>query len=186
VIANHYLWSLKPLIMTRVALISDNHSYYGDEVWEAIQDADEIWHSGDIGDLASIKKFTDKPFKAVYGNIDEQDTRHLYPLNLVWMCEGVKVYMTHIGGYPGKYNARVLDIIKAEKPRLYICGHSHICKVMPDKVNQLIHMNPGAYGHHGFHKIRTLLRFDIDGDKITNVRAVELGLRGIITEKSVG
>jgi uncharacterized protein len=166
--------------MKKIALISDNHSYYHQEILPHLEDADEIWHAGDIGDLNSVALFREmKPFRAVYGNIDDQSVRELYGENDIFECEGLKVYMTHIGGYPGKYNARVLNIIKAEKPGLYICGHSHICKVMPDKINHLIHMNPGAYGHHGFHKIRTMLRFDIDSGKISNVRAIEFGLRGI-------
>ena len=148
-----------------------------------LEDADEIWHAGDIGELSSIEKYRkNKVFRAVYGNIDDQSVKELFPLNLIFECEGLKVFMTHIGGYPGKYNARVLDIIRKEKPGLYICGHSHICKVMPDKENHLIHMNPGAYGHHGFHKIRTILKFEIEAGKIQNLRAVELGIRGVISE----
>lgn len=167
--------------MKRIALISDNHSYYSEEVTEHLTDADEIWHAGDIGDLASVEKYRQMAtFRAVFGNIDDQSVKDLFPLNLIFECEGLRVFMTHIGGYPGKYNARVLSIIQKEKPGLYICGHSHICKVMPDKENHLIHMNPGAYGHHGFHKIRTILRFEVEGGKILNLRAVELGLRGQI------
>lgn len=148
-----------------------------------LADADEIWHAGDIGELSSVEKYRKKKvFRAVYGNIDDQSVKELFPLNLIFECEGLKVFMTHIGGYPGKYNARVLDIIRKEKPGLYICGHSHICKVMPDKENHLIHMNPGAYGHHGFHKIRTILKFEIEAGKIQNLRAVELGIRGVISE----
>lgn len=148
-----------------------------------LADADEIWHAGDIGELSSVEKYRKKKvFRAVYGNIDDQSVKELFPLNLIFECEGLKVFMTHIGGYPGKYNARVLDIIRKEKPGLYICGHSHICKVMPDKENHLIHMNPGAYGHHGFHKIRTILKFEIKAGKIQNLRAVELGIRGVISE----
>lgn len=169
--------------MKRIALISDNHSYYGEEVTAHLADADEIWHAGDIGELSSVEKYRKKKvFRAVYGNIDDQSVKELFPLNLIFECEGLKVFMTHIGGYPGKYNARVLDIIRKEKPGLYICGHSHICKVMPDKENHLIHMNPGAYGHHGFHKIRTILKFEIEAGKIQNLRAVELGIRGVISE----
>lgn len=169
--------------MKRIALISDNHSYYGEEVTDHLADADEIWHAGDIGELSSVEKYRKKKvFRAVYGNIDDQSVKELFPRNLIFECEGLKVFMTHIGGYPGKYNARVLDIIRKEKPGLYICGHSHICKVMPDKENHLIHMNPGAYGHHGFHKIRTILKFEIEAGKIQNLRAVELGIRGVISE----
>jgi putative phosphoesterase len=169
--------------LKKIALISDNHSYYGDEVTTHLQDVDEIWHAGDIGDLASIEKYRAlATFRAVYGNIDDQSVKDLYGLNEIFVCEGIKVFMTHIGGYPGKYNNRVSQIIKSEKPNLYICGHSHICKVMPDNANNLLHMNPGAYGHHGFHKVRTILKFEIDNGKIQNLRAVELGLRGIIEE----
>lgn len=168
-------------IMKKIALISDNHSYFGDEVLEHLQDVDEIWHAGDIGELESINQIRKlAEFKAVYGNIDDQSVKEVFPLNLIFNCEGLKVFMTHIGGYPGKYTKRVSDIIKQEKPNIYICGHSHICKVMPDKSNNLLHMNPGAYGHHGFHKVRTVLKFDIENTKVTNLRAIELGLRGFI------
>ena len=167
----------------RVLLLSDTHSFF-DPNWEKYAvTCDEIWHAGDIGDLASIEKYRAlATFRAVYGNIDDQSVKDLYGLNEIFVCEGIKVFMTHIGGYPGKYNNRVSQIIKSEKPNLYICGHSHICKVMPDKANNLLHMNPGAYGHHGFHKVRTILKFEIDNGKIQNLRAVELGLRGIIEE----
>lgn len=167
--------------MKKIALIADNHSYYGEEVTEHLVDVDEIWHAGDIGDLASIEKYREMvTFRAVYGNIDDKNTQFIFKLNEIFMCEGIKVFMTHIGGYPGKYNARVSKIIREEKPNLYICGHSHICKVMPDKDNDLLHMNPGAYGHHGFHRVRTILKFEINEGKIQNLRAVELGLRGTI------
>ncbi|MBK9733481.1 MAG: metallophosphoesterase family protein [Saprospiraceae bacterium] len=167
--------------MKKIALISDNHSYFGDEITEHLTGVDEIWHAGDIGDLASISKYREMAtFRAVYGNIDDQSVKDIFPLNNIFLCDGIKVFMTHIGGYPGKYSTRVNKIIKEEKPNLYICGHSHICKVMPDKSNDLLHMNPGAYGHHGFHKMRTILKFDIDHGKIQNLVAVELGLRGFI------
>ncbi|MBK9566197.1 MAG: metallophosphoesterase family protein [Saprospiraceae bacterium] len=167
--------------MKKITLLSDNHSYFDPELIPHIDDADEIWHAGDIGDLNSIQAFKDKAiFRAVYGNIDDASVKDVYPLNSIFECEGLKVFMTHIGGYPFTYTKRVSDIILSEKPNLYICGHSHICKVMPDKKNNLIHMNPGAYGHHGFHKIRTFLKFEISDAKIQNLRVVELGLRGHI------
>ena len=167
--------------MKKIALISDNHSYYGDEVTDHLLDVDEIWHAGDIGDLSSIEKYRQMAlFRGVYGNIDDQSVRDIFPLNEIFICEGIKVFMTHIGGYPGRYASRVYQIIKQEKPNLYICGHSHICKVVPDKSNNLLHMNPGAYGHHGFHKVRTILKFEADNGKIQNLRVVELGHRGII------
>ena len=164
----------------KIALISDNHSYVGPDIEEHINDVDQIWHAGDIGELDSLApllKYAD--IIGVYGNIDDAKTRAVYPLNQIWTCNGVKVLMTHIGNYPGKYTARVKKLIQDEKPNLYICGHSHICKVMYDKDHELLHMNPGAYGHHGFHKIRTLLKFEITEGKIENLRVVELGLRGI-------
>ncbi len=169
--------------MKKIALISDNHSYVGEDVNQHLKDVDEIWHAGDIGDLSSIEEIkTFATFRAVYGNIDEPSTRQIYFENEIFHCEEVKVFMTHIGGYPGKYNARVKEIILKEKPHIYICGHSHICKVMPDKTNNLIHMNPGAYGHHGFHHMRTILKFEINGKKIENLVAVEIGIRGLTDE----
>jgi len=163
-----------------IALISDNHSYDGADLVEHLQGVDEIWHAGDIGSLASLEPLTVvAPLRAVYGNIDDTPVRNLYPLNLEWECEGVKVFMTHIGGYPGRYKARVAKLLKEKKPDLYICGHSHICKVMKDPQLDLLHMNPGAYGHHGFHKVRTMLKFEISEAKISNLRVIELGYRGV-------
>lgn len=168
--------------MKTIALISDNHSYFGDEVTEHLIGVDEIWHAGDIGKLSSIEKYRKLAlFRAVYGNIDDQSVKEIFPLNEIFFCEGIKVFMTHIGGYPGRYTSRVSDIIKSEKPNLYICGHSHILKVLPDKKHDLLHMNPGAYGHHGFHIVRTLLKFNIDNGKIFDLKAIELGLRGAIS-----
>ena len=162
-----------------IALISDNHSYVGPDILEQLADVDEVWHAGDIGSFDSIKPIIDlKPLRAVYGNIDDAAMRSEYTEDLIWMCEGIKVFMTHIGGYPGRYNARASKIIKKEKPNLFICGHSHICKVLPDRINDLLHMNPGAYGFHGFHQIRTILKFDVIKGEIKNLRAVEIGLRG--------
>ncbi len=167
--------------MKKIALISDNHSYYGEEVTEHLKDVDEIWHAGDIGVLSSIEKYREMAFfRGVYGNIDDQSVKDNFPLNEIFICEGIKVFMTHIGGYPGRYSSRVYQLIKQEKPNLYICGHSHICKVVPDKANNLLHMNPGAYGHHGFHKVRTILKFGVNSGKIQQLRVVELGLRGIV------
>ncbi len=168
--------------MKKIALISDNHSYVGDDVLSHLSAKDEIWHAGDIGDLKSIEKIVKKTgvFRAVYGNIDEIETRALYPLNQIFEVEGVKVIMTHIGGYPGKYKTRVKQLIKEHKPDIYISGHSHILKVMRDKENDLIHMNPGAYGHHGFHKIRTILTFSLNQGILSDLSVVELGIRGVL------
>lgn len=167
--------------MKRIAVISDNHGYYADDVTQNLGDVDEIWHAGDIGSLDSIEKYRSMAlFRAVYGNIDDINVRDIFPLNEIFTCEGLKIFMTHIGGYPGKYTARVYNIIKEEKPNIYICGHSHICKIVPDKPNQLLHINPGAYGTHGFHQFRTIVKFEIDRTKIQNMQVIELGLRGQI------
>lgn len=135
---------------------------------------DEVWHAGDIGDLSvtdAIEKL--KPLKAVHGNIDDYNIRNVFPEDNRFMCEGVDVWITHIGGYPGKYNQRIREEIKANPPKLFICGHSHILKVMPDKKLNLLHMNPGAIGKHGFHQARTMLRFEIDGTDIKNLEVIE-------------
>ncbi len=162
-----------------IALISDNHSFIGPEVIENMVGVDEIWHAGDIGEPSSLTELKSiAPIVGVYGNIDDIDIRAEYPLNQTFEREGVKVFMTHIGGYPGKYTARVKALLVEEKPDIYICGHSHICKVLKDKKLDLLHMNPGAYGHHGFHKFRTFLRFTIEAGKVNNLRVIELGIRG--------
>ncbi|WP_308993420.1 metallophosphoesterase family protein [Mariniflexile litorale] len=160
--------------MLKILLLSDTHSYIDDAILKHVKQADEVWHAGDIGDL----KITDaiktlKPLRAVWGNIDEAKIRGEFPENNRFMCEGVDVWMTHIGGYPGAYNMRVSDEIRTNPPKLFICGHSHILKVMPDKKLNLLHMNPGAVGKHGFHKVRTMLRFTIDGGKIDNLEVIE-------------
>ncbi|WMI64604.1 metallophosphoesterase family protein [Aestuariibaculum sp. YM273] len=160
--------------MTNILLLSDTHSYIDDDILKYVKQADEVWHAGDIGDI----KVTDaikalKPLRGVYGNIDNSEIRTEFPENNRFMCEGVDVWITHIGGYPNAYNMRVREAIKANPPKLFICGHSHILKVMPDKKLNLLHMNPGAVGKHGFHKIRTMLRFTIDKGKIDNLEVIE-------------
>ena len=160
--------------MTKILLLSDTHSYIDHNILKYVKQADEVWHAGDIGDL----KVTDviknlKPLRAVYGNIDEAKIRVEFPEHNRFMCEGVDVWITHIGGYPPKYNLRVSETMKQNPPKLFICGHSHILKVMPDKKLNLLHMNPGAAGKHGFHKSRTMLRFTIDGKKIDNLEVIE-------------
>jgi len=172
--------------MKQIALISDNHSFDGNDTMKYLLDCDEIWHAGDIGSLKSIEKIRDIcTFRAVYGNIDGHATRAEFPLNLSWTCEGMQMFMTHIGGYPGRYYNRVKNILKEEKPDLYICGHSHILKVMPDKELDILHMNPGAYGHHGFHKMRTILKFQIENGAIKNANVIELGMRGKLGRRKI-
>jgi len=160
--------------MKKILLLSDTHSHIDDAILKHVKQADEVWHAGDIGDLKvtdAISKL--KPLRAVYGNIDGDKIRMEFPENNRFMCEGVDVWIAHIGGYPNKYNVRVREEIYKNPPRIFICGHSHILKVMPDKKLNLIHMNPGAVGKHGFHKVRTMLRFTIDGKKIENLEVIE-------------
>ena len=165
--------------MTRIGLISDTHHFLDEAVFKHFEKCDEIWHAGDLGsaDIADkLKAF--KPLKAVYGNIDGYDVRSIYPEKATWLCEEVKVYMVHIGGYPPKYNPATKKEIIAIKPQLFISGHSHILKVMFDAQLQCLHMNPGAAGNQGWHKIRTLIRFSIDGKDIKDCEVIELGKRG--------
>ncbi|WP_321826709.1 metallophosphoesterase family protein [Maribacter dokdonensis] len=164
--------------MTKILLLSDTHSYMDDAILKHARWADEVWHAGDIGNL----KVTDalaklKPLRGVHGNIDDHIIQKEFPENNRFFCEGVDVLITHIGGYPPKYNSRTRDIIKENPPKLFICGHSHILKVMMDKKLGVLHMNPGACGKHGFHQVRTMLRFVIDGDNIKNLEVIELGKR---------
>ncbi|WP_047416115.1 metallophosphoesterase [Cellulophaga sp. Hel_I_12] len=164
--------------MKRILLLSDTHSHMDDTILKYAKKADEIWHAGDIGNLVvtdTLQKL--KPLRAVYGNIDDHKAQLEFPLDNKFMCEGVAVWITHIGGYPNRYNPRIKEEIKKNTPKLFITGHSHILKVMWDKKLNLLHMNPGACGKHGFHQIRTMLQFVIDGDSIKDLEIIELGQR---------
>jgi hypothetical protein len=164
--------------MKRILLLSDTHSHIDDAIIKYAKKADEIWHAGDIGDLHvtdSLRKI--KPLRAVYGNIDDNKAQLDFPLDHKFKCEDVGVWMTHIGGYPNRYNPRIKEEIKQNPPRLFISGHSHILKVMWDKKLNLLHMNPGACGKHGFHEVRTMLQFVIDGENIKDLAIIELGNR---------
>lgn len=164
--------------MTKILLLSDTHSHIDDVILKYAAQADEIWHAGDIGDISVTDRLSKiKPLRAVFGNIDNTIIQQQFPLNNRFMCEGVDVYMTHIGGYPPKYNPRTRLEIHKKPPKLFICGHSHILKVMMDKKYKVLHMNPGACGKHGFHQVRTMLRFEIDGADIKKLEVVELGKR---------
>lgn len=163
----------------KILLLSDTHSYIDDRILEYASKADEVWHAGDIGDL----KVTDElskvsKLRAVYGNIDNAEIRKEFPLHNRFMVEGLDVWMTHIGGYPGKYSLAIREELYQNPPKLFICGHSHILKVMPDRKLGLLHMNPGACGIYGFHQIRTMIRFEISKGKIENPEVIELGSRG--------
>lgn len=161
--------------MKRIGLLSDTHSWWDERYKKYFANCDEIWHAGDIGSMALAEKFEAfKPFRAVYGNIDGQDLRAAYPEFLRFDIEGVDVLMTHIGGYPGKYNPKVKNIMDIEAPQLFICGHSHILKVMYDRKYNCLHINPGAAGNYGFHTVRTLICFTINGKEIKDLEVIEL------------
>ena len=161
--------------MKKIALISDTHSYFGEDVEKYLKECDEIWHAGDIGDAITLDKYHNlKPVRAVYGNIDGIDIRIDTPEYQFFTIEDLKVLMIHIGGYPGRYTPGARELITRYNPDIFISGHSHILKIMPDKKYDLLHMNPGACGKKGFHKISTLILFDLDNGKIENVRVVEL------------
>lgn len=162
----------------KIGLISDTHSYLDDAVFEYFKDCDEIWHAGDFGSMEVIERLQAfKPLKGVFGNIDAKDIRMVYPENLRFQYEGVNVWITHIGGYPGKYSPLVREEIRKNPPKLFICGHSHILKVQFDQKLGLLHLNPGAAGKQGWHKQRTLMRFEINQDRIENLEVIELNPR---------
>lgn len=165
--------------MTRIGLISDTHGFLDENVFKHFENCDEIWHAGDFGDISIAEKLRSfKPLRGVYGNIDGNDIRNIYHEKLHWQCEEVKIFMIHIGGYPPKYTAAVKKEIIATKPQLFISGHSHILKVMYDQQLQCLHINPGAAGNQGWHKMRTIVRFAIEGKEIKNCEVIELGKRG--------
>lgn len=165
----------------RIGLLSDTHSFIDAELLKLFDDRDELWHAGDFGSLEVIQTLVkNKPLKGVYGNIDNTEIQHLYPVDLSWSVGNFKVYMTHIAGYPGKYAARVKKKLLADPVDLFICGHSHILKIMKDPTMGHLHINPGACGHEGFHSMRTAVRFEIKGNKLINLEILELGPRGKI------
>jgi|TARA_B110001454_G_scaffold199896_1_gene205082 putative phosphoesterase len=161
--------------MKLIGLISDTHGFLDSRFIYHLKNCDEIWHAGDIGSQEVAEKLKETaPLKAVFGNIDSHKIRLEFPENLRFMCEQVDVFITHIGGYPGRYDKRVKKVLQSKPPTLFICGHSHILKVMNDKKLGILHMNPGAAGNSGLHKVKTMLRFKIDGENISNLEVVEL------------
>ncbi len=165
--------------MKRIGLLSDTHGWLDPAVFEHFEACDEIWHAGDIGSLEladQLEAF--RPLRAVYGNIDDQAVRLKYPEDQVFIVEDVKICMTHIAGRPGRYPKRVKELLRQEKPAVFICGHSHILKVMYDQAFQVLHINPGACGRQGLHTVRTMIRFDLSAGKIDGLEVVELGPRG--------
>jgi putative phosphoesterase len=156
--------------MKKIGLLSDTHGSLPEKVFDFFAECDEIWHAGDAGNIELLEKLAAfKPLKAVYGNIDDHKVRASYPEHNIFMCEDVKVCMIHIGGYPGRYSPTARKIVEEERPGLFISGHSHILKAMPDKKYQLLHLNPGAAGKQGLHRKITMMRFEIEGKEIRNL-----------------
>jgi len=162
--------------MTRIGLISDTHGFLDENVFEHFKNCDEVWHAGDFGEsVAQSLASRLARLRGVYGNIDGQDIRNIYPEQLVFMCEEVKVMMRHIGGYPPRYNPETKKELLIHQPQLFISGHSHILKIMYDDKLQCLHINPGAAGKQGWHTMRTLVRFVIDGKEMKDCEVIELG-----------
>ncbi len=160
--------------MKRIGLLSDTHSFVDERIFTYFEACDEIWHAGDLGNaqvLDQLEAF--RPVRAVFGNIDGPELRARLPENLRFDCEGMDVLITHIGGYPGKYAPRIRLLLQAHPPKLFVCGHSHILKVMYDKTLGLLHLNPGACGKEGFHKVQTVLRFTLSQGRISDLEVVE-------------
>lgn len=165
--------------MKKIGLLSDTHGFWDEKFKTYFSSCDEIWHAGDIGSYALAEQFEtlQKPFRAVYGNIDDTTIRSCYPQTLRFTIENVDVLITHIGGYPGRYNPTILPTLKTNPPQLFIAGHSHILKVMYDKKLRCLYMNPGAAGKYGFHQVRTLLRFVLDNGNIKDLEVIEIEKR---------
>lgn len=163
-----------------IGLLSDTHGYVDPKIFMHLKDVDEIWHAGDFGNYEVVQELREfKPLKGVYGNIDGAEIRKEFPLDMNFTCEDLNVWMTHIGGYPGNYPPSIRARLEDEKPpNLFICGHSHILKVMFDKTYNMMCFNPGAAGKYGFHKIKTMMRFHIKKGKIKNPEVIQLGYRG--------
>ncbi len=164
--------------MKKIGLLSDTHGDLDPRIMEHFREVDEIWHAGDIGSVSVLDELRAfKPTRAVYGNIDGTDIRLEAPVYLAFACEDVSVLITHIAGKPGKYVREAHELIRQYRPKLFVCGHSHITLVKFDEHQNMLWMNPGACGYKGFHSVRTILRFEIDGDQIRNLELIELGKR---------
>ena len=167
--------------MQRIGLLSDTHGNVSERILDFFSSCDAIWHAGDIGNIQTADTLSAfKPFHAVHGNIDGSEVRLIYPKNQVFTCENVKIFITHIGGYPGRYEREAKAIILAERPNIFICGHSHILKVMYDQKLGLLHINPGAAGNSGFHHVITCVRFVIDGEDIRELEVFEKQRQNIL------
>jgi len=169
--------------MTRIGLISDTHGYLDEKAFEHFKNCDEIWHAGDFGAMEiaeSLAARSGLTGTGVYGNIDGYDIRSVYPEKLVWKCEEVNVFMIHIGGHPARYAPGVKQQLIENKAGLFISGHSHILKVIYDNKINCLHINPGAAGNQGWHTVRTIIRFAVDGTEIKDCEVIELGKRGAL------
>lgn len=167
--------------MPKILLLSDTHGYVDEAIMKYAKQADEIWHAGDIGTFEVADTLAAlRPLRAVHGNIDNGVLQQEFPLHQRFFCEEVDVWITHIGGYPNRYSPKIKEAIQQNSPNLFISGHSHILKVVWDKKLNLLHMNPGACGKQGFHQVRTMLRFEIDGKDIKNLEVIELGKRASV------
>jgi putative phosphoesterase len=169
------------LLVMRIGLLSDTHSFIDPRVFEYFGNCDEVWHAGDIGDGIAEQLEAFKPFKAVYGNIDSKEIQIRYPEHLRFVVEGFSVWITHIAGSPPNYKPHIKKLLTQSAPHLFICGHSHILKIARDaQFNNMIFINPGAAGNHGFHHMKTLVRFEISNGEMKNLEVIELGKRGQI------
>jgi uncharacterized protein len=166
--------------LKKIGLLSDTHSFLEPRILDLFKDCDEIWHAGDFGTLAIADQLLtlNKPLRGVWGNIDGMDIRTTFQEHERFVYEGLDVWMTHIGGYPGKYPKNIQAVLEENTPKLFICGHSHILKVIPDKKYNLLHINPGACGNEGWHSVKTVIRFEVENGKIGQLEVIELGKRG--------
>ena len=165
--------------MKRIGVLSDTHNFLDENIFRHFESCDEIWHAGDFGSAEIADRLNAfRPLRGVYGNIDGQDIRRVYPENLRWQCEEVHIFMTHIGGYPPNYNPGVRKALSEQPAQLFLCGHSHILRIMYDDRRHCLHINPGAAGNQGWHKIRTIVRFSIAGRDMKDCEVIELGKRG--------
>jgi uncharacterized protein len=170
------------VVIMKIGLLSDTHSHLDESVFTHFAQCDEIWHTGDIGESNLLTLLEDfKPTRAVFGNIDSQELQRKLPEDLWFTCEGLTVWLTHIGGVPPQYNPRIKKIFATKIPDVFICGHSHILRVLRDpQRNNMLYINPGAAGNHGFHHIKTIMRFEIADKALKNMEVIELGKRGAI------
>jgi uncharacterized protein len=162
----------------QIGLLSDTHGYLDEKIYDYFSDCDEVWHAGDIGSkdiVSDLQRF--KPLRAVYGNIDGKEISTIFPEDLFFPCEGLQVWMTHIGGRPPRYTPRISKMLKVKAPDIFVCGHSHILKIARDDRLNMLFLNPGAAGKQGFHKFRTIVRFTIIKKKVTSMEVIELGKR---------